>query len=270
MYLVYNSDILPENDFTASPINRAFQYGDGLFETIRYENGTVWFWADHVDRLKRGMRALHLNLPAGLTEATIYQAVLQLLLANKLTNQPARIKLQVWRRPGGLYTPTTSDADYLVTARPGRPFAVTESNLLGIFEDMRLSSSSISAFKTLNALPYVLAGLYKQHHDFDDVLLLDTQGHLAECIASSLFWFKGGTLFTPSLKTGCIEGIIRRQLFRLYPVNEGLFRPDVLTEADTVFCTNIAGIQWFKHFKDRTFADADKLIQEVERKLMAK
>ncbi len=243
MNLVYNSDILPEAEFSLPPTDRAFQYGDGLFETIRFDAGTLWFWPDHYDRLMQGMAALYLDIPDLFTPAYLHDLILDLIRQNQFGDGPVRIKLQVWRQPGGFYTPATHAANWLLTTKTGQPFALTDKPRLGVFRDIRLSPSRLSPFKTLNALPYVLAGIYRQQHNFDEVLLLDTNGHLAECVASNLFWIKGHQLFTPSLDSGCINGIIRRQLLRTYAVQEGLFLPDVLETADAVFCANVSGMQ---------------------------
>lgn len=255
MFLVYNSDILPERDFHVSVNDRAFHYGDGLFETIRYETEQLWFWPDHFARLSAGMSALQLNYPELLTAATLHRSISQLISENKLINQPARIKIQIWRQPGGLYTPTTNGANVLITARPGNPFSITEKAETGLYDAFRLSPSPVSAFKTLNALPYVLAGLYKAEYKLNDVILLDTAGNLAECLASNLFWYADETLYTPSLQTGCINGIVRRQLLRIAPaigltVCEGFFKPDVLSQAEAVFCANVMGIQWLRNVND--------------------
>ncbi|GAB4015841.1 aminotransferase class IV [Spirosoma migulaei] len=248
MFLVYNSDVLSENEFRLSENDRAFQYGDGLFETIRYENGRVWYWPDHFARLTAGMAALQFNQPEGFNTETVFEGIQQLLSANKLINQPARIKIQVWRQSGGLYTPSSNHAHTLITARAGHAFSITEKSLVGIYDAFRLTQSPVSAFKTLNALPYVLAGLYKQQHAIDDVILLDTNGNLAECLASNLFWYSNQTLLTPSLQTGCINGIVRQQLLRLAPsigiaVAEGAYKPAELVHAEAVFCVNVMGIQ---------------------------
>ncbi|SOD98601.1 aminotransferase class IV [Spirosoma fluviale] len=249
MFLVYNSDILHESDFRLSVNDRAFSYGDGIFETIRYESNRIWFWRNHFARLSAGMAALHLTPPENFTADGLHQTLLRLLDANGLSNQPARIKLQVWRQAGGLYTPKTNSVNVLLSALPGNPFSISEKAQTGIYEEFRLAPSPLSAYKTLNALPYVLAGVYKEQHALNDVLLLDTEGHMAECLASSLFWYTRKTLYTPSLRTGCIDGIIRRQLLRLapdlgIPVHEGLYKPDVLQQAEAVFCANVMGIQW--------------------------
>ncbi|MFD2936946.1 aminotransferase class IV [Spirosoma flavum] len=255
MFLVYNSDILPESDFRLSVNDRAFQYGDGLFETIRYETNRVWFWPDHFARLSAGLLALQLTPPNGFTAEAIYKTLLQLLAANGLTNQPARIKLQIWRQPGGLYTPATNTANVLITAQPGNPFSITEKGQIGIYDAFRLSPSPISTFKTLNALPYVLAGIYKEQHKLDDVILLDTKGNVAECLASTLFWYADEKLQTPSLQTGCINGIVRQQFLRIAPTLgitfcEGFYKPEVFSQIDAVFCANVMGIQWLNHVND--------------------
>ncbi len=246
MFLAYNSDILAKDSFRIQSNDRAFQYGDGLFETIRYEADRLWFWPDHFDRLTAGMTALHLHPPDAFSAEAASQLIRQLLRANGLHDQPARVKVQVWRQTGGLYTPTTNAANWLVTTRSDHPFAITQKTKIGIYDQFRVTPSPVSAVKTLNSLPYVLAGIYKQENGFDDVVLLDPFGHVAECVASNLFWFRDGTLFTPSLQTGCVEGIARRQLLRAFPdAQEGLFRPAVLDDADTVLAANSAGIQVF-------------------------
>ena len=255
MFLVYNSDIYPENAFHLPINNRAFQYGDGLFETIRYERGQIWFWPDHVARLSAGMAALQLPPPSDFTADTLYQRLLHLISINELSDQTVRVKIQVWRQPGGLYTPTINEADWLITAQRGGVFSITEKVNAGVYADFRLAPSPISTFKTLNALPYVLAGLHKERSGLDEVILLDTEGHLAECLASNLFWLAGQTLYTPSLQTGCINGILRRQLLRLAPASgltlvEGLYKPHVLAQADAVFCANVMGIQWLRRVQD--------------------
>jgi branched-chain amino acid aminotransferase/4-amino-4-deoxychorismate lyase len=244
MSLVYNSRFLAEDNLLLPINDRAFQYGDGLFETIRYEHGVVWFWHDHMARLQAGMTALHLEFPPGLNPDVLHSQLLELLASNQLTDTTARIKLQVWRQQGGLYTPTTSLINYLLSARAGLPFTSTKKPKISIYDVVRLHDSPVSALKTLNSLPYVLAGIYKTQQHLDDVLLLNTAGYLAECQASNLFWLTNSVLHTPSLQTGCVDGTARKQFLRLFPKHqEGLYLPDTLATADVVFSANALGIQ---------------------------
>ena len=253
MFLVYNSDLVAETDKSVSINDRAFRYGDGLFETIRYERNRVWFWPDHYARLTAGMKALHLAILPNLSAEGLHQSVLQLLEANGLTDQPARVKIQVWRQTGGLYTPTNNHANLLITTQPGRPFAITERATAGIFEDVRLTHSPYSSFKTLSSLPYVMAGIAKQERGLDEVILLnaDPEGYLAECQASNLFWFEEGVLYTPALETGCVNGIMRQHLLRTaaaigQPVNVSFHARHSLSLAEAVFACNVSGIQWIR------------------------
>ena len=257
MFLVYNSDILPEGDFRLSVNDRAFQYGDGLFETIRYETGQVWSWPDHFARLSAGLAALRLTLPDSFTADIVHQTLLQVLTANGLANQPARIKIQVWRQPGGLYTPTTNNANVLITARSGQPFAITERAKVGIYEDTRLTYSPYSALKTLSSLPYVMAGIAKEERGLDDVILLNasSENYLAECQASNLFWFNEGVLCTPAIETGCIQGILRQHILRMaaaaeQPVNVGFHSHSCLAVAEAIFCCNVTGVQWIRSIEN--------------------
>lgn len=269
MFLVYNSDVLSEGDFRLLLNDRAFQYGDGLFETIRYEANRVWFWADHFARLSAGMSALQLAKPKNFTTETVHATIVQLLSVNGLTHRPARIKIQVWRQTGGLYTPATNEANILITVRPGNPFSITEKAQTEIYDAFRLSPSPVSAFKTLNALPYVLAGVYKEQHKLDDVILLDTQGHLAECLASTLFWYANETLYTPSLQTGCINGIVRQQCLLAAPVlgisvQEGLYKPELLSKAEAIFCANVMGIQWLHQVNNDNIRPSNEVKERLE------
>jgi 4-amino-4-deoxychorismate lyase len=249
MFLVHNGTLSDAAAQANAPIlmpdNRAFQYGDGLFETMRYQNGHVWFWPDHLARLHLGLTALHLDAPTNFAD-TVSRAIAALLTANDLTNSSARIKLTVWRQPGGLYAPASRAIDWLLTAAPAAPFAVVVKPTTAIAESVRLVWSSVSACKTLSALPYVLAGLERQQRGLDEIILLNTDGFLAECGAANLCWISQNTLFTPALESGCLAGVMRQQVLRRaivagLTVREGLFRPDVLIDADAVFSTNVMG-----------------------------
>lgn len=253
MFLVYNSDVLTEANFRVSANDRAFQYGDGLFETIRFERNTIWFWPDHYVRLTAAARALHLTLPDFATRESLYTLVMSLLEANQLIGQTARIKIQIWRQPGGLYTPDTNQSNVLITARPGQPFTITDRLNVRVTEAIRLNHSPVSAFKTLASLPYVLSGLIKKEQGLDDVILLSNHpnNYLAECQASNLFWFSEDVLYTPSLETGCISGILRQHILRRaevigQAVNVGLHPYRCLSAAEAVFCCNVNGIQWIR------------------------
>ncbi|MBD0254146.1 MAG: aminotransferase class IV [Cytophagales bacterium] len=247
----------PANNFWQ---NRAFQYGDGLFETIIFRGGAARYLAGHYGRLTAGMAVLDLAVPDGFTRHYLQEAIDGLVGANA-PGGPARVKVQVWRRPGGLYTPESREAEFLVTVVPLPQPAPTQRHHVRFWEEMRLHASPLSRFKTCSALPYVLAGLARRRLGADEVILLDGSGHVAECAASNLFWLRGGTLYTPSLASGCVAGIMRGQILAQASryglrVAEGLYPPAELLGAEVVFCCNVAGHQFLTWIEGQPFTAA--------------
>lgn len=265
MKCIYNFQLTEETMVSVPLHNRAFQYGDGLFETMRFQEGKTLFLADHWERLSTGMDILQMKLPANFSSYYLETAIAQLVEANQLSPR-ARIRLQVWRKAGGLYTPSQRKAEFYISTQPFVETPVEKEKVL-FYQDVRLTYSPLSSLKTCNALPYIMAGMAKTDAGADDMILLDTKGHISECIASNIFWIKNGRLYTPSLQSGCIAGIMRKQILRqakksAISVQEGLFPISEILEADAVFCSNIAGIQTIRQIEDTTFNNS-KLPQEL-------
>ena len=256
--LNYNGSIFPDNEPVLNASNRSFRYGDGLFETMRAVNGKVPLFGLHFDRLLRGMKALKINTPSYFNVHYLRNEVVKTL--DKMPS--ARIRLAVWRESGGAYTPTNFNPDFLIdtSALPDKMFTINDLGLtIGIYPNFRLHQTPISAFKTANALPYILAGIYARENSFDDVLLLDTEGGIAEATASNLFILKDKKLFTPPLSVGCVGGVMRLFIMELaknkgIELEEKKLSINDVELADEVFLTNaLQGIKWVERFKESEF-----------------
>ncbi len=251
------------------PGNRAFQYGDGLFETIIYRQGHIRFLEDHYTRLMNGVKAFQMQVAQEFSLPYMEEHIYKLIEANNL-GLDARVRVHVWRKPGGTYTPLHHEADFCITAHTlsaALPF-VSPKERVAFFEDIRVVASPLSRFKTCNALPYVMAGIAMKQKEANDMILLDVHGHLAECIASNLFWVKENMLYTPGLQSGCIEGIMRKQLLRKakelqVPVQEGLFSKEDILSADALFCCNVAGIQVIRQVEEVVFAASHAIFEDL-------
>lgn len=244
--LLYNNTFLPVQDLRLPITNRGFQYNDGFFETIIVMDGKLRFWAEHQDRIREAAGALHLAIPAYFWDGELEENLLQ-LAKQRNAFKLGRLKLKVWRAGDGLYTPQTSEIEWLATAALAEAIPSTGINV-GICQNVRTCFSPLSQFKGPNAPLYVLAGIEKQATDFDDMLLLDADGHVAELISSNIFWKNGDVLVTPALKTGCVNGILRRNIIRWclqrgIAFQEKLAKPDALLQADSVFTANVTGIK---------------------------
>ncbi|MCU0353355.1 MAG: aminotransferase class IV [Cytophagales bacterium] len=298
MKAVYNFTEIDTAQTPSDWHNRAFQYGDGLFETMVLQNGTVRFLTDHHQRLTDGMAVLEMAVPPGLTADYLQKAACDLAkIENPATGGNAqnvdstldgdthslihsfnhsklthRVRLHVWRKPGGLYTPASHEADFLLTVQPMAPPSVSVKERVIFYEDIRLNHSVVSPFKTGSALAYVMAGLARKKAGADDAILLDTNGFIAECVASNLFWLKNRQLFTPSLDSGCVAGVMRKNVIAWMKnedirVEEGLFKKADLLDAEAVFCCNVAGIQWIRRIGDTVFDPSVEFTALLQRAL---
>ncbi|GAL87470.1 hypothetical protein MYP_4700 [Sporocytophaga myxococcoides] len=255
--LILNGEYYPvEGNQLLSTTNRAFLYGDGIFETIKLQNNILLFWEDHYNRMINGARALSLDC-SKISKDDLKASIIKLAEQNSLLT--ARVRIQLWRSPGGLFTPADNSVQYLINATEFTTAPSLKRSCF-FFEEVPLTYSSISRYKTCNALPYILASIKRKELEADEMILFNTDGFVSECTSSNIFWLKGDTLCTPSLETGCIEGIIRKQILSYakqhhIKVVEGQFFKEELLHADFVFSTNTAGISQLaciegKHYKE--------------------
>lgn len=267
MKLLFNGQLLNEDEVQLPLSNRAFQFNDGFFETAILKDGQIRFWADHLERLHDAAKTLQLQLSESLLYTLNATTILDLAQQNKAFNH-GRIKLKVWRRGSGLYIPESNQADWLLTVMP--TISSTKTPLkVGICETVFTSYTSFSHFKGPNSLVYVMAGLEKKKRGCDDMLVLSRDGFVSELISSNIFWIKDNELYTPDLKTGCINGILRRNILRwcaaksIY-VHQVQANLESLITAEAVFATNVTGIRVIKEINEHQFAGMHELIGAIQ------
>jgi len=274
--LSYNGDFYSEDTALFSADNRAFRYGDSLFETIHCNGTQIQFFEEHIERLKLGMNQLHMEIPDNFPE-TIEKNIKSLITKNK-SFLGTRIRLSVFRNSGGLYTPNTNRISYLIESsklEEPRYFLNKKGLKIGLFDTYKKTSNSLSAFKTGNSLPFILAGLHKSEMKWDDCLLINERQNLVESVSSNLFVVKDGILFTPSLESGAVNGIMREQIIQIAldlgmtVYDDCIMKPEELLEADEIFLSNaIVGIRWVVAYEERRYFNrsAKVLIEELNKR----
>ncbi len=227
--------------------NRAFMYGDGLFETMHWHRDRILFLEDHLQRLYRGLEALAISLPAGFSPERLEKESRSLLSACRIAGD-ARLRLQIWREPEGLsFKRSSVQSSYILTVNslPVTGFKLNVKGLrVGIVPGNLLFPSPFSSFKSCNRIPYVMAGIYAARNGLDDAILLNHRGQVSESAISNIFIFNGGEWLTPSLRSGCVDGVMRKNLLRMmkllkYPVREKIISVQDLEEAEEVFFSNV-------------------------------
>jgi branched-chain amino acid aminotransferase len=251
LYINFNGELLPDDSILLTVANRAFRYGDGLFESMRLMKGKLKFAELHAERLQKGMKALKIDGYSQADSWFLREKVEELARRNKIKH--GRLRLTVFRDAEGLYTPTQNKMAYCLEIQPldePRYFLNERGLIMDTYTELPKPLNWLSNIKTCNSLIYVMAGIYKQQNKLDDVFLINQNRYLCEANSSNIFVWYQNHLYTPALSEGCVEGVMRRVVIQLaldnnLPVTEAQINPEILNQADEVFLTNATkGIQW--------------------------
>lgn len=275
-FINLNNELVPADLPVFTVANRGFRYGDGLFESMRMVNGEVKFADLHADRIQRGMKALKIDGYSQLDVTFLQQKVEELCRVNKL-GANARARLSIYRDAEGLYSPSRNQMGFVLECSKleSNSYELNAKGLLiDVFTEVKKPFSALSAYKTSNSLVYVLAGVFKNQQQLDEVLILNQDGFLCESMSSNLFVVYKNQLFTPALAEGCIAGVMRYVVIGLakklgLEVVEAQINPAILPEADEIFLTNASrGIQWVMgHNRKRYFNKISSFLNEELNKL---
>ena len=255
----FNGNIITEKALQLSTNNRAFKYGDAIFETIKVVNTKVVFIEDHYFRLMASMRMLRMKIPMKFTLEFLQEEILK--VTKELPESSTyRVRLTVFRKDGGLYTPVTNEVDYIIE---GTPLEYTEKEVfrMDVFKDFYNYSGLLSTIKTTNRMLNTLAAVFAEENDLDNCILLNERKGVVESINGNIFIIKEGVIKTPALTEGCIKGIIRKKVIEIiekhpeYTIEETTISPFEIQKADEVFITNaIVGIQSVTNYRKKEFS----------------
>lgn len=192
-----NDELMPRHQARVAVDDRGFQYGDGLFETLRVQDGRPHFLQEHLVRLAASALALRLPYP----QYFPWEARLgELLSANGLTRGPARVKLLLSRgeAPGpGL--PGGSRPTVVIWAQPYEPPPPAEYAggwPVVVFPERR--TTFLGRHKSLNYLFYLAARQYALDQGAKEAIILEADGAVSEGAATSVVYLHKGKLWTPA------------------------------------------------------------------------
>jgi len=257
--------------------NRAFKYGDAVFETIKVVNGTILFWEDHYFRLMASMRIVRMEIPMEFTMEFLESQIVSLIEVNGFLNTPARIRMTVFRDAPGLYTPEKNNISYFIEVKALQETAYKLSNelcVVDLFKDHYVTPQLLSTLKTTNRVLNVIAGVFAKENELDNCLLLNSNKQVIEAINGNVFLVKGNVIKTPPLEDGCIKGIMRKQLIEVigkldgFSVVEESISPFELQKADELFITNvIKGVTSITKYRKKNFETkvASMLVVEINK-----
>lgn len=235
--------------------NRGFKYGDGVFETIRMQNGQMPLAPLHFERLFTGVQLLQMH--AQFTGEQLLQHISALCQLNACSNL-ARVRLSVFRAQN-------NQAHFAIEAHPLHAASVqweAKGLKLGLFSKAQKSTDLFSNLKSANFLPYVLAAKYADEHALDDCVLLNAAHAICDTTKANLFLVKDRVFVTPALDQGCVAGVMRRYLLGALKQNnwrvyeQAVVENDLL-QADEAFVTNaVLGLRQVHCYKNKSYGNA--------------
>lgn len=256
-----NGKLLNEAKASISVNNRSFRYGDGCFETIRISNNAIPLWQYHQERLFATLHTLQFNLPSSFTPSFLLENIRALVLKNG-HQLLGRIRLTIFRSNGGLYDPENHFPNYLIQSWPLNDALQTLNNnglVIGLYNGGLKAADTLANIKSNNYLLYALAALYAKQSHWNDALVLNHKGSLADSTIANLFIINGQTISTPPLTDGPVNGTMRRHLLKKlieagYDVKEKSVSPEDVKAAQEVFVTNaVYGMKWVKQFEEKEY-----------------
>jgi branched-chain amino acid aminotransferase len=170
------------------------------------------------------------------------------ILTEKNNIQNAYIRITLSRGVGGsgLGISDSHKPTILIQTKPFTPYEdklYEEGMTLTVSKSMRSTSCPISCHKTTNLLKSIILKEEAKTKSANEVVILNTDGFIAECVVSNIFIVNNGSVITPSLDTNILPGITRRTILDIcndngIPASEERFTIERLIKADEVFITN--------------------------------
>ena len=257
----YNGEILP-SDNNLSSSNRAFLYGDGVFETLKIVNNTILFLEDHYFRLMASMRIVRMKIPNNFTLEYLEAQILNLAKAQNCENS-ARVRFTVFRNDGGFYLPNTNSVSFQIQVFPleNTLYSFSDANYeVDLYKDFFISKQLLSTIKITNKMINITGSIFAEENDLQNCILLNNDKNVVEALNGNLFMLLGNKLITPPISEGCLNGIMRKQILQIakkiesVEVIEEVISPFDLQKADELFITNvISGIQPITKYRKKEY-----------------
>ena len=255
----FNGNIVKESDQLSK--NRGFLFGDAVFESFRLISGKIIFWEDHYFRLMASMRILRFDIPENFTADFLKKETLKL---NYQTNNglDARVRITVYRSSAGRYKPTSNSVSFIINLETleSSNYSIDQNTVIvDLYKDFFISNQLIHSIKSNNKSINVLASIFAVENELDNCILLNNNKKVCEFINGNLFYIKENKIYTPNLQSGCLNGVMRKNLIKTIKltelsIEEADISPFDLVSAEELFMTNvIQGIVPVTNYRNKKF-----------------
>jgi len=238
-FILHNDRVQEATELSLSPGQVGLLSGWGVFSTLRVADGVLFAWERHWARIARDAKALHVPLPEDAER--VRTNLLELLDANGAHN--CTLRLVIVRNGGGMWAGPSNGRVSDVIALTADSKEWGEGVKLAYQAAARYAAGQFAGAKIISWAMNLTWLESAQARGFDEVILLNERGEVAECTSANIFIADGNQVWTPPLSSGCLPGITREVLLSEVRVpgiriGEKALMPTDLERADEVFITS--------------------------------
>jgi len=261
--LNYNGNFIDQTNLSFS--NRAFLYGDSVFETIKVVKNKVLFWEEHYLRLMSSMRILKIEIPNEFTPDYLEN---QIKKTNSSISETfsGRVRLTVFREGEGLYLPKSNQASFVINSFQNESILFEtkfKTYKVDIYKDYLIQSNLLSNLKTSNRLINVIGSIYAQENGLDNCILLNENKLVTEFLNGNIFLVSDNVVKTPPINSGCLNGVMRNKIIELinkiplFEILEKDFSAYEIISSQEVWVSNsISGIIPVSQYRNKQFGSS--------------
>lgn len=235
----WNGELMPLSAVKVSVLDRAFLFGDAIYEVIRIYNGKPFLFDEHVARIDRNLHKL--NLP---TDASrISERIQQTIVAADVESGVVYVQVSrgVAARMHRFPQPPPVPNELIYVAEFHDPYTELRSQGVGVIvvDDLRWKRCDI---KSVNLLANCMAAQLAYEAGCPEALFVNSANELVEGTRTSLFGVRDGVILTAPLGPHILPGITRKLIIRLadecgLPISEEMLHRDHLDDIDELFVT---------------------------------
>lgn len=265
------------DDATIHVLSHTLHYGSGVFEGIRAyptsRGPAVFRLTDHMRRLHDSARLLHMDLPYSVEE--LVEATRLTIRANGLDSCYIRPIAYLGYGEMGL-NPLPCPVNISIAVWPWGSYLGDEGLKRGVrmkISTWRRVDPNVNPVAAKGTGIYINSSLAKVeaiHGGYDEAILLNTVGSVAEATGENIFVIKNGVLLTPPLSAGALEGITRDSVMTIardfgYEVREqNLLRTDLYLADEAFLCGTAAEVVPIREVDDREIGDPGEITRKIQ------
>jgi branched-chain amino acid aminotransferase len=266
-HILHNGVIREVSDPALSPGQVGLLSGWGVFSTLRVADGVLFAFERHWARIRRDAAAFHISVPDDPSE--VQRQLLELVEVNRAHNATLRLAI-VRNGPGMWADPSVGRAsDLIALTADSKDWG--DSVKLAYVRDARHAACPFAGAKILSWAMNLTWLESVQSRGFDEAILLNERGEVAECTSANIFIANGSQVWTPPLNSGCLPGITREVLLGDIhlpgiAIGEKTLMPADLESADEVFITSTTrNLLPALQIEDKKVGRSDRAWQALDR-----